>query len=110
MVMFHNRIKQLREEKNLLQKDIADLFDLSRSAITKWEKGLATPDYATLVKLADFYDVSTDYLLGRVSDRNNEYRQISDGIAVEVPKNCKMFTPQEIEEIRNLIALTKKEK
>ena len=60
-----NIFKQLRKSKGLTQKELANLLFLDQTTISKWELGKAIPDYLTLNKLAEFYDVSTDYLLGR---------------------------------------------
>ena len=62
------RLKELREEKNLTQLDIAKAIDTSQPNIGRWEKGLNEPSYAQLVKLAKFFNVSIDYLVGREDD------------------------------------------
>lgn len=63
------RLRQLREERNLYQKEVAAAVGLSRNSITKYEAGERIPSRAALEKLADFYGVSADYLLGRTNDR-----------------------------------------
>lgn len=68
MNKFYERIKELRNLKRLSQKDFADKFSLTQQAVAKWEKNQASPNPDMLVKLADFFDVSTDYLLGRTDD------------------------------------------
>lgn len=60
-------LRTLREKKNLTQQQVADIMSISRQAYSKWEIGEREPDYAMLVKLADFYTVTIDYLLGRPS-------------------------------------------
>lgn len=60
-----NRLSQLRKEKNLLQKDIANFLGVAISTYSYWEKGLHDPDNETLKKLATYFGVSVDYLLGR---------------------------------------------
>ncbi|MBM7647048.1 transcriptional regulator with XRE-family HTH domain [Scopulibacillus daqui] len=62
------RLKQLRKEKKKTQQDIADYLGITRPAYTAYERGYRQPDYKTLEKLADCYDVSTDYLLGRIDN------------------------------------------
>ena len=61
-------LKNLRKEKKLLQKDIAKLLGISVSTYSNWEQGKFEPDNASLQKLADYFNVSVDYLLGRESD------------------------------------------
>ena len=58
-------IKALRNERGISQKQLADIVNLTQQAIGKWEKGLAEPDSKALAALADFFNVSVDYLLGR---------------------------------------------
>lgn len=59
-----NIIKNLRKEKGLTQAQLAESLKLDQTAISKWENGKAVPDTQMLIRLADFFDVSTDYLLG----------------------------------------------
>ena len=65
--MFSARLKNLRTAKNITQKDLALLIGLDRTSVTKWETKGVVPDPQTLSKLASFFAVTTDYLLG-VSD------------------------------------------
>ena len=60
-----NRLKELREQNNLYQKDIASMLGIAVSTYSYWEKGTYEPDQASLAKLADFFHVRVDYLLGR---------------------------------------------
>ncbi|NPV52169.1 MAG: helix-turn-helix domain-containing protein [Firmicutes bacterium] len=64
MATFSERLKSLREEKGLLQRELAHQVNLSRVAITYYEQGKRFPDRDTLIKLAKFFNVSLDYLLG----------------------------------------------
>lgn len=59
------RIARLRKMKGLSQDELADLLGVSRGAISMYEINKREPDYETLEKLATFFGVSTDYLLGR---------------------------------------------
>ncbi|MCY9178067.1 helix-turn-helix domain-containing protein [Bacillus inaquosorum] len=63
--MLASRLKYLRNKHKKTQQDLAVLLGISRQGYAKYENGLGEPDNSTLVKLADFYEVSTDYLLGR---------------------------------------------
>ena len=65
MEVFGTRLKLLRESKGLRQEDIGALFGFGKSTISQWESGGREPDYSIIVKLADYFQVSTDYLLGR---------------------------------------------
>ena len=59
------RIAELRKKKKLSQIEFAEKFGIGRSTIAMWETGDRKPDAETLQKLADFFDTTTDYLLGR---------------------------------------------
>lgn len=58
-------IKSLRTEKHISQRELAAAVNLTQQAVAKWEKGISEPDSDTLLKLADYFGVSVDYLLGR---------------------------------------------
>lgn len=57
-------IQQLREESHLLQADLAKKLGLGRTTISNYENNYSFPDLETLISIADFFNVSTDYLLG----------------------------------------------
>jgi len=61
----YRRIRDLREDRDLTQKQIAQMLGLSQTGYSKYETGENDIPTAVLLKLADFYQTSTDYLLGR---------------------------------------------
>lgn len=65
MKEFNERLKELRNSKNIIQKDIADYLEISVRAYQHYETGTRFPDFQGLIKLANFYDVSLDYITGR---------------------------------------------
>jgi transcriptional regulator, cro/CI family len=64
-MIFSERLKELRLEKDLSQKEVADLVHVNRVTYTNWERGKREPSFENLVKLADLLDVSLDWLFGR---------------------------------------------
>ncbi len=64
-----DRLRKLRMENHLRQDQVARLVGVERSSVSLWEGNLRQPSYTTLVRLANLYGVTTDYLLGRVDDR-----------------------------------------
>jgi transcriptional regulator with XRE-family HTH domain len=68
---FSDRLKKLRKEKNLYQKELAEHLGVSRPTITQYESGTRKPDNETLGKIADYFNVSIDYLLGRTNERSS---------------------------------------
>ena len=63
--MFGQNLKKLRISKNLSQSKLSKILGISSSTIGMYEQGRRFPDQTILTKIADFFDVSTDYLLGR---------------------------------------------
>ena len=57
-----NRIQKLRTERKLSQELMAEQLGVSRQAVSKWENDLSCPDTKKLVKLAELFDVSVEYL------------------------------------------------
>ncbi len=67
-----NRLKFLREEKGLLQKDIADFLQVSQKAVSFYETEQRDMSPETIIKLAEYFNVTTDFLLGKSDIRNPE--------------------------------------
>ena len=61
---FGEKLKELRTEKGLTQKELAQFLDTSQSAIVYWEKNQQEPTISALKKISIFFDMSADYLLG----------------------------------------------
>ena len=72
------RIKELRTEKQISQKDLAKHFHVAQSTISSWEKGARDPDTATVAALAAFFGVSTDYLLEKTDIRSDTRTTLDD--------------------------------
>lgn len=73
-----NRLKELREDKDLFQKDVANFLKTDQSNYSKYELEKINIPIDTLKKLADFYNTSTDYLLYRTDNRNPYPKSIMD--------------------------------
>lgn len=69
--MIQERIKTLRLEAKLTQKQIAEKLGISIAYYSQWEVGKRTPASKNLQKLADIYNVSTDYLLGNTDEKKS---------------------------------------
>ena len=93
--MFTERLKSLRKEAGLTQKEIADHFKTSPQSYAQWEKGLRSPSKESLEKLAQFFNVSTDYLLGN-SELKNPEDQLSN-VELLFRKTSKNMTPEQKE-------------
>jgi len=62
---FGNRLREVRTERGLLQRDLEEALNLRPGTVSQYERGLREPDFNLLVIMADQFDVSLDYLLGR---------------------------------------------
>lgn len=65
MPSFHERLKQLRTDKKSTQKQMAELLGYTEQNYQRIEYGKVPPNANTIITLADYFDVSADYLLGR---------------------------------------------
>ena len=68
--MYQNRLRDLREDKDMKQKDLADLLKIHQTTYSDYELGRLNIPVATLHILADFYNVNIDYLLGRTNRKD----------------------------------------
>ncbi|WP_432407675.1 helix-turn-helix domain-containing protein [Wukongibacter sp. M2B1] len=73
---FGKRLKTLREKLNLTRDELADKINISYSAVSKYETNSRFPDQEMLKKIADYFNVSIDYLLCRTDIENIEYSKI----------------------------------
>jgi repressor LexA len=65
MATFSDRIKSLRLQHNLTQNDLAEKIKVNKQTISQYERGVRRPDFDTLNELCDFFNVSSDFLLGK---------------------------------------------
>ncbi len=68
---FGELLATLRKERGVLQKEVAAYLNVTVATISNYEKGVHLPDLETLILLADFFDVSTDYLLQRTNYKSS---------------------------------------
>ncbi len=64
MESFNEKLKELRQEKKITQKDVAELLGISTTCYAGYEQAYREPDLKTLKKICIYFDVSADYLLG----------------------------------------------
>ena len=66
----YQRLRDLREDKDLTQQDVANLLKVSQTTYSRYESGALDIPSTSLIKLARFYQTSVDYLLGLTNDRD----------------------------------------
>lgn len=72
---FGDRIKQLREEKEVKQKDLANYLQITTPTLSNYELNKSIPgDLETLIKIANYFNVSVDYLIGNT---NTKYKELT---------------------------------
>ena len=72
MITFGERLKQLRVESNLKQKECADLFHVQLRQYQRYEENVSAPKFDSLISMANYYNVSLDWLVGRSNRREVE--------------------------------------
>ena len=79
-----NRIALLRTSRHYTQDELSSLLGISRAALSHYEKGRREPDYETLIKIADLFKVSLDYIMARTDDPtvhlDEASRKFTDGL------------------------------
>lgn len=91
--MFANRIKYLRQSRELNQVQLSEKLGVAKQSVSNWENDNIMPSVEMLEKIADFFNVSTDYLLGR------EGKKTSDGQSIDVTG----LSPRQLEHIKLIV-------
>lgn len=91
-------LKELRKEKKILQKDVAKELNIKNTTYSNWEVGVSEPDIQSLKKLADFFGVSIDYLVGREAE---------DGVVIVSGNELSKDESALIDKLRRLDPLNK---
>ena len=103
--MVTERLKELRHEKNVLQKDVANYLNITTSAYGFYEQGKRIPDSETLTKLANYFNVSLDYLVGKTNMKNHSNSE--ETIALHSDYDYKDLPDEARKEIENYIEYIK---
>lgn len=102
------KLRELRKKRNLTQVELGDLLGISHQNISKYETGLIVPDIFILAKLADFFDVTLDYLVGRnfheyKYDKSSSY--VSEKLLInEYNKYDRIYKDDILKLLRNISA------
>lgn len=82
--MFPDRLAKLRTERKKTHQDMADMLGITRQAYSHYENGKREPDYSTLGRLASYFEVSIDYLLGKSNVRSFEEVEVDVDPSINV--------------------------
>lgn len=102
-VVFSRRLKLLRKERRLTQNELAEYLHTKNTTISNYENEVSSPDMDMLKEIASFFNVSTDYLLGKTNTRDEN---VSD-IDVAFYNQHGIITEEQRKEIENFIAFIK---
>ena len=107
--MLSNRLRELRINHQISQAELANLLGINQQAVGKWERGKASPDYESLIRIAILYDVTTDYLLGRTDDPTppQTQKEKTPSEQEEVLRDLDGITPEMALEVRQYIGYLK---
>lgn len=106
-----NRIKELRLQRGIMQKDLSEFLNVAQNTVSYWEKGTYQPDNEMLARIADFFGVTIDYLVGRTSSPelsvlDSELSEVDFALYGEV----KDLTDEEKEKILEFVKFTKSQR
>ncbi len=99
------RIRELREEKNITQEELGKIVKVSKASFSKYEADTIEPSKDTIIALANFFNVSTDYLYGKTELRNPQEGQDLFGLK-QLGFNINDYTPptqKQKEQIKEII-------
>jgi transcriptional regulator with XRE-family HTH domain len=80
--MFSQRLKELRQSRNLSQSELAGELQISNRTISMYEQGNSEPSISILVKIAEYFNVTTDYLVGMANNSSAKNQCIYDNIGL----------------------------
>lgn len=95
MVDFSQRLKQLRKDKRLTQAQVAQRIGVTASMVSSYETDIRLPSYEVLIRLADVFGVTVDYLLCRQNKRFLDITELSDDEAAVVCSMVELLKKRE---------------
>lgn len=95
MVEFSQRLKQLRKDKRLTQAQVAQRIGVTASMVSSYETDIRLPSYEVLIRLADVFGVTVDYLLCRQNKRFLDITELSDEEAAVVCSMVELLKKRE---------------
>ena len=100
--MFSETLKKLRKDNKVTQVQLASHLGFFHSAVVKWENGQCEPSYETLVKIADFFGVTVDHLLGHETKKSVIERPTSDIAENFIRENMELFSEKAFNDLTKL--------
>ncbi|CAG7632755.1 helix-turn-helix domain-containing protein [Paenibacillus allorhizosphaerae] len=117
---YGERIASLREKLSMTQEDLSNKLGISRASLSHYENNRRAPDYETIVKIANLFHVSIDYIIGRTEDPqmvlDEEVREFVDSLELSDDKIMEKFSltidgkKLSVEEAKRFIAFVRAER
>lgn len=104
------KIKHLREQRGLYQKDISDKLGIAMTTLSGYERDARKPDHETLVKIGEFFGVTIDFLLGTESQLDSLEESFPEGIKMLRRANNEMNTAQKKKLVKYMEFMLEQEK
>lgn len=101
MTLFGSRLKYLRMNKKLTQRELAEIINVSTSTIGMYEKNAREPSFETLINIANYFNVSVDYLLGYENQTADLQHQSEQSIAEKNFLRISLQHPQLLDYLNN---------
>ncbi len=108
--MFSQRLKGLRKEYGLTQIEFAKRFNISAGTIGNWESGNRTPDTDMLKRIADFFNTSVDYLIGRSDLKFDNAENLLKDEEYALMGEVRDLSPEEMRRVLDFIKFTKSQR
>lgn len=105
MANFGDRLKELRIEKRMTQEELANQFFLNKSSVSRYERNQQVPELELLQKIADFFEVTTDYLLGKSTVKSYEQEKELFNQFKEALEELGMYNEDGLEKLKLAIKL-----
>lgn len=109
-----SKIKHLREQNNINQKELAKKLAISNVQLSRYESDERRPDYETLTKIADYFNITVDYLLGRqdlsIEDKEDFEKFSKDPSLQRMFKEMKDSPEEDLEELQQIWNIIKNRK
>ena len=108
--MFKDKLKELRKQKNISQEDTGKIANVTKATVSNWEKGKGIADGNQLPLLADFFNVTTDYLLDFTQDDIDKIKNLKQALKNAGMMNGDDLTIEELQKALNIVEMLKEKK
>lgn len=108
MIMFNERLKELRAEKKITQEALAKDINVSKGAVAMWETGKREPDMDMLKTIAAYFGTTVDDLIGAKSEKPHESERLPEELVI-LNRNAKKMSPENRKKLLEMARIMFKE-